>query len=508
MPNIEEYINREKAPAASSAGSEAFEIEGRHIESAFSEGGSALGRGIAVVGKEVQQHDELQDSSQISAESAKAFAEMSSDLDQTMRNADPNKIDDTADKWRDKQSGAIDNLFQNVRTSQGEDMAARMRSTLRQEATRSSMSYQSTIAGQAVVQNLDTTKNYLAQGVSANPSMLPTALAIMQNGLDEQLKNHTVLSADEVAKVRDQYGNKTAKDLGIAAYKTMAESNPEEAMKELNDPKGMLGGLFSGEELATLNTFGQTQIKIAEAASRSAETENRRLEDDAYVAAQDKFVAGMIKPNGSISVGPSDWKQVSNLLSMPHTELGAGRSLIDFMRGIDKGAGAAHSDMPTYAEFTNRVAADTLTQNDILRASADGLLSKSDTAHFINTLNSDPAKKAAEKDFNAWATAQKGGFTKAVGVLGLSDPQGMARWQQFYQAAHDQFQSAYETKSDWKDLMRQGSKDYLGNLAPRFMPGKGNANVPISGTVVQGMKFNGTTADDWKNPKMWSKVGQ
>lgn len=480
MPNITEYIDRVKAPQASSAGSEAFEIEGRHIESAFAEGGGALGRGISSVGRDIQQHDELQDSSQISAESAKAFAEMSSDLDQTMRSADPNKVDDVADKWRETQGSKIDSLFQDVSTTQGEEMAARMRSTLRQEMMRSSMSYQSTIAGQAIVQNLDTTKNYLAQGVAANPSTLPTALAIMQNGLDEQLKNHKVLSAEDVAKVRQQYGDQTAKDLGIAAFKTMAENNPDQALKDLHDPKGMLGGLFSGEELSTLDGFAKTQQRIAEAAGRAAETENRRIEDEAFTAAQDKFVAGLIKPNGTISTSPQDWKQVSTLLAMPHTELDAGRSLVDFMRSLDKGNGATHSDMPTYAEFTNRVVAGSLTQNDVLRASADGLLSKADTAHFINTMNADPAKKDAEKQFNAWANAQKGAFTKGSGILGLSDPQGLARWQQFYQAAHEQFLSAYQSKSDWKDMLRAGGKDYLGNLAPRFMPGKGNMNVQLA----------------------------
>lgn len=481
--NIKTFTNDVRAPQADSAGSSAFEIEGRHIESAYAQAGNAIGHGIAGVGEAVEQHYEIQDSANVSKQGAQAFAGLSQSLRDTMANGDMDKADETAANWRDTVlEGALDKIGTDVSTNHGLEMAQRIQGTLREEFTRQSAAAVSAISGQAVLNNLAQTKNGLAQAVSNDPSMLPTALAYLQGVVGDQIKAHAGLSPEDVAQIHREFTGPALKDLSLSAFQTMAERNPEAAKQALAD--GKFAGAFSGEEIGTMNRYADMQSKAKVEADKAAETEQRRQETEQFNTAASAATASMMRPDGSLVVPKDLPQQIVKMALMPGSNPGQVRAMINMVQTVNKDNAKgvkATTDPQTYGSFGTKMVQGNLSEQEVYEARNDGKLSDKDTSYFlrgIKELNADPAKKSAEQQFNAWANAQKPAFTRASGILGQADPHGMEKWNQFVQAAHSQFENAYSTKGDWQGLLDAKNGNYLGRIAPQYMSNTKGASLP------------------------------
>lgn len=476
MPNIEVFNAGTRAFDPNSQGSSAFETLGRHTEAEFARAGNAIGEGMKVLGRNIQEHQEIQDSSQISAQGAKAFADLSQSLSTTMNSTDPNSADEAADKWREQAESIIGQIGADAQTSHGREVAARAQATLRQEFTRQSLAYQSTLGGQAVKQNLAQTKNGLAQAVSNNPSMLPAAISFLHGTMEDQISAHKNLSAEQIASIRNEVGVQSAKDLGIAAFQTMAQRNPEAAKAALSN--GDFAGMFDGAEIGTLNRYADAQSKAAEASAKAAEAEQRRQDADAFRTSMSETVGSFIQPDGSLAVPPDAPKKLVAMSLMPGAQPGTIKSTIDMIKAIQKGQ-VGHTDPSTYSLFSKKLVDGSLDARDVYQARADGDLTDKDVSYFLraqHNLNQDPAKKAAMKDFTQWVNAQKSAFT-TPGLLGLKDPQGNARFNQFQQAAQAEFERTYDQKGDWKSILNANNPHYLGKLAPHYMQNNKGATV-------------------------------
>lgn len=481
MPNIDTYTAKQAAPQASSAGSEAFEIEGRHIEGAYAQAGSALGGGIKAIGNDINQHMEIQETSSVSAQGAKAFADLSKDLSSTMSTTDPNNADEAADKWREGMEEKIGAIGDGMSTRAGMEAASRVQNTLRNEFTTQSRAYQSTLSGQAIISNLTQTKNGLAQAVSNNPASLPAAIDYLHGAMQDQLATHSYLAPGEVARVQSEFTDQAKKDLGIAAFTTMAQSNPAAAKEALKT--GTFAGLFGGQEIDTLNKYADMQAKAAVEANTAAANAQRRADSDAFKQTTSQMISTTIRPDGSLVI-PKDLPQAIIKASlMPGAEMGTVKSMIDMVKQVNKdNANGVKivSDPATYQMFSTKMLSGELTDADVYAARADKQLSDKDTSYFIRAskdLAADPAKKEAEKQFNAWVSSQKPAFTKA-GLFGVSDPVGMQKYNQFMQAAHTQFEQTYSSKGDWQGMLNAKNDAYLGKLAPQYMQNVKGASIP------------------------------
>lgn len=475
MPNIDTFNAGTRAFQPNSQGSAAFETLGRHTEAEYSRAGQAIGSGINAIENDIQQHLEIQDSSQISAQGAKAFADLSQSLSTTMSSTNPNDADAAADKWREQAETIIGQVGADAQTTHGREVADRARATLRNEFTRQSMAYQSTLGGEAVRQNLEQTKNGLAQAVSNNPSMLPTAIAYLHGSMEDQITAHKNLSAEQIATIRTQVGNQAAKDLGIAAFQTMAQRNPQAALEALKG--GDFAGMFSGEEIGNLSRYADAQVKAADAAGKAAEVEQRRQQADEFRQGMAQLTGEFIRPDGSLAVPPNAPQRLVAMSLMPGANAGTIRSAADMIKTINKGQ-VGHTDSATYQLFSKKLVDGSLDARDIYQALADGNLTDKDASHFLkaqHNLNQDPAKKDAMKQFNQWVNAQKPAFT--TGPFGLKDPAGNARFNQFQQAAEEEFNRTYDNKGDWKAILNANNPNYLGRMAPQYMQNKKGSTV-------------------------------
>lgn len=483
MPNIKTYDNDVRPPTGDQVGSEAYEIEGRHIESAYATAGNAIGGGMKDIGNNIQQHEEIQDTSANSVAGAAAFADLSTKLSQTAANAaaDPTNAQKHFTDFQQDMENTLGQIGQDSTTTQGKQNAERIQGTLREEFTRQTMGAQSLIQGQIVSNNLVQTKNSLAQAVSNNPTLLPAATSMLQGSLEDQLKAHN-LTPEENTRIRSEYGAPAIKDLSVAAFQTMAQQNPAAARDALT--KGQFATTFSGEEIGTLTNYANEQEKAQTVAQKAAIQQQKEQDTANFKATTSAMVGSMIQPDGSLSIPKDLPQQIIKTSLMPGADPGEIRSLAGMTQRVlkDQEEGVkAKTDPDTYAAFGPKMLDGSLTAQDVYNARNNGQLSDKDTSYFLSgmkNLEADPARKAAEKQFSDWATAQKPAFTKGSGLLGLPDPHGTEKYNQFQQAAHAQFEQAYNSKGDWAGMLNAKNPQYLGRQAPQFLQNTKGASLP------------------------------
>ncbi len=483
MPNIKTFDNDVRAPTADQAGSQAFETEGRHVEASYAQAGNAIGRGIGEVGKVVEQHEEIQDTSANSVQASAAFANLSTKLSQAASDAaaDPENAQKHFQDFSAAMESTIGDIGNNAVTDHGQEHAQRLQSTLREEFTRQSIGAQSIVSGQIVKNNLTTMKNNIAQAVSNNPTLLGTGIAMLQGTMEDQLKSHN-LRPEEAASVRNEFTAPAVKDLSIAAFQTMAQRDPAAAREALS--KGQFAGAFSGQEIGTLTSYANAQEK-ALAAKDKAQIELTKQANTADFKAQSSALVGsMIRPDGGLTIPPGAPQAIIKLSLHPGAEPGEIKSLAEMTQSIlkDQAKGVKIvSDPQVYQSFGTKLVQGNLTEQEVYDARVQGNLSDKDTSFYlrgIHSLAQDPARKEAEKQFNAWANSQKPAFTKASGLLGLADPHGAEKFNQFSQAAHAQFEQLYNSKGDWQGALNAKNSGYLGKIAPQYMQNVKGASLP------------------------------
>lgn len=484
MPNIKTYENDVRPAQGDQTGSSAYEIEGRHIEGAYAQAGNAIAGGLKVVGSEVEQHQEMEDTSANSVAGTAAFAALSTKLSQTSAAAaaDPTNAQKHFTDFQQQMEDTIGSIGQDSDTRQGKQNAERIQNTLREEFTRQSMGAQSIVSGQQIQAGLTQAKNNIAQAVSNNPTLLNTGIAMLQGTMEDQLKAHQ-LTPEENARIRNEFTNPAIKDLGITAFKSMADQNPSAARDALT--KGTFAGMFSGEEIGTLNTYANAQEKALTVAQRAQIEQQKQADTAAFKQTTSAMVGSMIQPDGSLSIPKDLPQQIIKSSLMPGAEPGEIKSLADMTQAVLKDQEKklkATSDPETYQSFGTKMVQGNLSAQEVYDARTEGKLSDKDMTYFvrgIHNLEQDPAKKDAEKQFNTWVNAQKAAFTKGSGLLGLPDPHGSEKFNQFSQAAHATFEQTYSTKGDWQGLLNAKNAGYLGKIAPQYMQNvKGASLLP------------------------------
>lgn len=496
MPNIVTYENKIGAPKADSAGEEAFEIEGRHIESAYQEAGSYIGHGLGEIGQQVERHEEIQDTAANSKEGSAAFIALSNQLNQTAQAAaaDPSNAADHFSKFQQSMEDTIGSIGNDAVTDAGKQNAERAQNTLRDEFARQGIAAQSSIEGQAVAQSMTETKNNLTQAVRNDPTLLDSAVSFLHGSMVDQLNAHN-LTPENSARVTGEFTAPATKELARAAFSTMAERNPAAARDALST--GVFAKAFDANDIQWATSYANQQEKAA-AIAQKAQTQQQKEADTAqFKQTTSQIFGSFIQPDGTLRVPPGAPQAVIKASLMPGADPGEIHSLADMTKTVlkDQEAGTkVVTDPATYDSFSKKMLDNNLTTQEIYQARADGQLSDKDMAYFYSgskRLAEDPAKKIAEKQFDAWATAQKPAFTHSTNLLTGSDPIGAQRYNQFYQAAHARFDQLYESKGDWQSSIRQGSNDYLGSMAQQYQHGKGNGLPPPVhvGTVQDAMKL-------------------
>lgn len=491
--NIKTFVNDVNAPKADSTVANAQAQAGRAWQSSLNTIGDSIAGGIKHVYDEYQKHEAMKDTSNNSKAGAEAFAALSQGLSETAQKAQADP--DNADKhWNDFQSSMEDHLAKigaDNSTDAGQENAQRITATLRNEFVHQTIGAKATISGTQMVTNLQQTKNGLAQAVSNNPTLLSTAVTMLKGTLEDQLATHPGLTPEQQAKIREEFANPALKDLGVAAFHTMATRDPAAAREALK--RGEFAGLFSGADIAALNNFAEAQTRAQTDQQRAQAAEERRQAKEQFDKATNSVIAQTVNPNtGQLQMPPDYFKNVIALKNLNQADDGTIRAMVSFGRAvtddIEKGTPVV-TDPHTYDDFRNRAFLSEsdprkLSTAEVLQARADHMLSDKDYTFWnsaVNELSKDDAKSAPQKDFKKFVDSYKGYITGSsfLKVDAYGD-QKFYEWSSRAQQMHDQMKAAKVPEPDIR-------KAIVGIL-PQYQVSKETALQSYSLKATTGLK--------------------
>lgn len=491
MPKLSDY----EAPLGSRGlqpsdmGITAAEQEGRAWKGAF----DSLGDNAQKIGNTAEQHYAQKDAADSAKDGADAFALYTKSWNDTAANSDPNNPD-IAEKWRqDVLEPGLEKIGANAVSKHGEEAARDLRNRLRQHFTEKTIADQGSLSGLAVQSNLEQATNSLSNAVRSDPSSMPAAIGILDSAITAQVKSHN-LDAVTATKIRTDLFGKASTGIAESALFGLAESNPEAAQKALD--AGTFDKYFTPGQMQTARRYVETQGKLV---TTLVKTQNKEASDGDMANIQNTTID---PKTGNLTI-PKDY--FSNVLAWANkwqNKPGAGenvaeksRTAIQFGRSImdelEKGKPAV-TDAHTYEDFSSRLTLgqsdpNALSDEQIIRARADGMLSDKDYNFFkgaVGTLAKDPAARVAQRDFKTFLKGIRSSITKSNILMGNSDGPGDQLYLQFQQDAQAQFDSAYQ-KNDgsWRALLDRNSPNSLWHQSVRYQTNQKGAMDNLTNSI-------------------------
>lgn len=251
MANIITYQSKVDAPRADSAGSQAYEMEGRHIESAYAEAGNAVGGGIRQVGDALEKHDALVDTSNLTNRFADADMQAEQDLEKAKTSMDPHDTD-AASKFIQAHEDQIADIGSDITSDQGRALYNKLAADYRVRQFDKVVGYQSAAAADAVAtnfkQSFDTRSN-LAESDPTSVGASIDAITAASIGLPAEHRESVL-----------KQGAQQIADSGAEGIVNKLLQNPKAGVAEveaarsyLNDPKNPFIANMSPGQYASVN---------------------------------------------------------------------------------------------------------------------------------------------------------------------------------------------------------------------------------------------------------------
>lgn len=250
--NIETYTNNVKAPTADQAGSEAFELEGRHIEAAYAQAGSAIGRGIQQAGGAVEDHITLQETSDLTNKMASLEMQTAQDLEQAKTSMNPHDTD-AASNFLQAHEEALNSMGEGLMTQKAKSMYNSMAASYRTNTFNKVIGYQSAAAADSIVAGFKSGFDTRSNLAVADPTTVGSSIeAIQQAGAG--------LPADKRDEIIRE-GTQQIADSGAEGLVNSLLKNPkatvddvEAARTYLNNPDNPFVKNMSPSQYASVNT--------------------------------------------------------------------------------------------------------------------------------------------------------------------------------------------------------------------------------------------------------------
>ena len=249
--NIKTFESNVNAPRADSAGSQAYEIEGRHIESAYSQAGQAVGGAIATVGKQLNEHDTLVETSDLTNKFAQLEMDTAKNFDAAKTSMDPHDTN-TAQNFLDLHQQQLSAIGENLTTEKGKEIYNKLSADYRVNTFNKVLSYQSTAAAEDVVSNFDNAATLRANTALIDPTTTASHIEAIQSAAPGLPAEHRgKITTDMVAKVADS---------GAEGYVQKLISNPaatpqdvETVRQIVNDKNGPFFNNMSQGQFVSVN---------------------------------------------------------------------------------------------------------------------------------------------------------------------------------------------------------------------------------------------------------------
>lgn len=498
MPNIVEYNAGAGQLTPDDRGIQANVNAGRHIGGFYHQLGQDIGGTTAQLGEQYQQQITRHEISAGSAAYANLFDQQNQIWSQAAANADPNDIH-LADRYRQEQlEPALQKFQEQFTTKAGKDWAEQQVGHLRQHFFEKTAADQSTLAGDAVVQNLMVLKDRASNITMNDPTSFDAVAGLIDNSVAAQVKSHPNLTPDVASKMRldmsQQFKTEAAKSAVIGAI----QKDPAAGRALL--ASGKFNDYLSGAEVKTLDSYADSQQKAAIAQQHAAEAEEVRAQKADFNKRSSELTATTIAQDGSLTVPPDYFKNVANLALHKGAEPGQIRAMIDYGQSIAKQDAKPVDDAHTYEDFSHRMslpASDphALSMTDVFQARAAGLLTDKSFTFFKDATeigDKDPGRKEAYKQMDRFLSDMKPSITKSNIFSGQIYPEQDQRYSQFQYDMHmamdlriKQGESPAQVAAD---LLDARSPHYLGRFIPQYAIGTKQGQGMMANSIANGVQ--------------------
>ena len=244
MPNIKDYSADIPGLRPNEAGLDATVQGARRINAFASQAaeddrrqGAELGGDIREAGKIAVDYIDHQQIAHGAMQSAQMQVNLTKQWNDTLKNSDPNDPA-VADNFRTKVvEPSLEKLGEGFSTEKGQQWAEGHVNELRQQWFKKTAADQSSLAGEAVTQNVHQIANSYSNIASADPASLDFTLKQTDDALKGIVGSSPTLSAEDGARVTQEVGQKIKEGIVKAALVSAINTNPEAGLKMAQDPK-------------------------------------------------------------------------------------------------------------------------------------------------------------------------------------------------------------------------------------------------------------------------------
>lgn len=366
-----------------------------------------IGSGLHAAGEALTRFSEQQETSQLAVKASALHATLTNEWEDLKTNGnitDP----ETVQKFNEHVAEATGQLLDGVSSPAVRNHAAEVTQTIQSGFTMKTVVDHSTAVGAQAVTNLDTMiKNY-SSSVYMDPQSLDETAALI--GFSVAASG---IPQNKVPELALKARNIVAK----SAVEGMIENgNPQKALEEL--AKGSYDKYFDGPEKTALASKANQAIKAQEADERAAAAEARRkATDEAHQQSQQIVGQLPVDDKGHIQIYTGAFQEA---LKIKDAE--TQRSTLDMLRSVQSAGERTVpkvSDTATYDSLRQRIfdpeqsRRDPVTQNELMRAYADGKLDDKDFTSLRHGLagDDDPATKQYNSDVQSVLNSYKSSIT-------------------------------------------------------------------------------------------------
>lgn len=495
MANIREYTSKENLKAtlnpqdAVNAGNAAASAGNAQLRARIDQGeataglGRVLGGAVKDLGEQYQEHAAQEEISRGLATSAQILQNTTTAANNAAKNADPNDPSWGTKFQEEELEPILQSFASGFETKRGKMWAEAQVGAMRGHFFEKITADQSTLAGVAAKQNLETAANSLTQTVQQDPSALALANGTAEATVEGILQAHPNLSVSQIAALRGELLPKLQHDITFAASQAKARANPEAFMQQVAD--GKLEGkehLDAGDN-ERLFGFAQELKRANEHDALAAQARQKAEMKDQGDAFLTKTYAEGIQPDGTWIAPPGYAKRLREAasahpeaFSRPEVDSAIGAMEHATKLQIDKTL--QRSDPSTYEQFRQTLGSG-INKIAVNQAYADGKLSTDDWRMFLTAAEdarADPSLGRMNVHLSEFLDGMKSTITKSNAMAGavyaeqdqrFKDYQSMVRTTVEQAVKHKYPGASTPDEAAFTYLDPRGAK-YLGTLAPRY----------------------------------------
>lgn len=416
--------------------------------------GNSLTSGI----EQIQKHEAQQETLKANAQMAGKQAQLSVDMDQAFKTADPDDPD-VATNFMQHYDDEMGDIGDNLETSGAQQHFKQQNANMRADFLVKSMTRQATLAGVGAQSNYDSSIDSWSTLVQNDPSTFDTVLQQHEN-LIGTLKDSGQISP-AAADALMANGETTLAKAQMQGY---AKISPPAAQKMLNG--GEWDDYFNADEKQKASSFIDTAMRAKDVEQARLQKQGQDALSDVQDAWKNQALKNMYGDKGlstddilNSPLDPDQKKTWINMLKENTKDPKTDPAVFDnALHNVLHDNQANPNKFETDSDIYKQVGHGLTTQN------ADWLVS------VLNGKKTEAGKADAmvEKDFFQKARDQI--VTQENQMAGIKDPEGSERYSSFLTQFLPKYQAAKANGKSTLDLLSPDSPDYMGKIVKNYQP--------------------------------------